>query len=726
MNEIVHVCIPNTLHDYFDYLPNQTTPSIGTRVLVPFRNKNRLGIVIGIDAKETCGHKLKTILGIIDEKPLLDSQTLGLCQWVSQYYQSPLSEVIAFALPKKLRDGGSQDLAQINYYQLSMPLEQALLQLAKTAKKQQALLLFLADEQRALSEAELLQGGFNKNQINALLARQCITRSQRVSKPAFYKMSDLQQALPLHPEQRDALTQISAHLHAYHCFLLQGVTGSGKTEVYLQLISKVLASGKQVLVLVPEIGLTPQLLNRFRARFAESIVVIHSALNDSERHQAWLLAQTVQVRLVIGTRTAVFTPMPNLGLIIIDEEHDSSLKQMDSVRYSARDTALLRAWRANIPIVLGSATPSLESLYNCQQQKYSLLALRHKAMNDLPLHYRLIDLRNIRTQHGLATQTLQLISEHLQRNNQVLVFINRRGFAPVLLCHECGWMADCRACDSHLTLHRQAKNLICHHCGKVQAIPHGCLKCQNNSLIPVGAGTQRLHEFLHEKFPQANVLRIDRDEVRNKEDFEKCLAQINNCETQLMVGTQMLAKGHHFARLTLVVIVDADSGFYNHDFRATEQLGQLITQVAGRAGRAEHAGEVVIQTHLPNHPMLNLLVKHGYEAFSHALLKTRQEAGLPPYRCMAVIRAQDNQPARLLHDLHIIKNWLIKEQVEVFGPAPAPLARKAHQHRMQLLIKSDSRKRMQNILTSLRQWLTINKKTVSVRWNIDVDPMDLS
>lgn len=725
MNKVLKVCVLNTLHDFFDYLPDDALPEIGARVWVPFRSKQRLGIVIDVGDAQNSTHTLKTIDSILDNKPLIDPCMLSLCQWVSQYYQSPLSEVLPLALPKKLREGGSAELEMINDYRLKMPVDAAIAIVGNRAKKLQQLLLFLAQQPQAINETNVLAASFTRKQLTTLLDLQLIERSQQISKPTFHT-DNLQQPLTLHPEQQEALERMSEHLHHYHCFLLRGVTGSGKTEVYLQLIAKVLAADRQVLVLVPEIGLTPQLVERFRVRFAESIVVIHSALNDGERRQAWLLAQQMEVRLIIGTRTAVFTPLPKLGLIIIDEEHDSSLKQMDSVRYSARDTALLRAFRANIPIVLGTATPSLESLYNCQQQKYTLLPLRHKAMNNLPLHYRLIDLRSIRTQHGLAEQTLQLIAEHLQRNNQVLVFINRRGFAPVLLCHQCGWMADCRGCDSHLTLHRQAMNLTCHHCGLVQAVPHSCQQCHSKELVPVGAGTQRLHEFLHEQFPQANVLRIDRDEVRHKDAFETCLNQINNGETQLIVGTQMLAKGHHFANLTLVVVVDADSGFYNHDFRATEQLGQLLTQVAGRAGRAEQAGEVVIQTHLPHHPLLNLLVQRGYDEFSSALLNLRKDAGLPPYRCMAVIRAQDRQLPKVLQSLHAMKTHLSQQNIEVLGPAPAPLARKAHQHRMQLLIKSDSRKRMQNVLTGLRQWLTINKKTVTIRWNIDVDPLDLS
>lgn len=654
---IYQICIPNTKRDYFDYLADNLNLSIGVRVWVPFRNATRLGLVIGQQHSSACDiTALKSITAVIDEQPLLSASILDLCQWVSSYYQSPLSEVIPLALPKKYRTGSTRVLT---------------------------------------------------------------TLPQRPNQA-------LDQPLTLHEEQTTALNAMAAHLQAYHCFLLQGVTGSGKTEVYLQLISKVLAQEKQVLILVPEIGLTPQLLARFTARFSEPMAVIHSNLNESERQLAWQLARDNVIKLVIGTRTAVFTPMPSLGLIIIDEEHDASLKQMEGVRYSARDTALMRAYIAKIPIVLGSATPSLESLHNCVLNKYRLLRLNQKALATSPLHYQLIDIRNVNLQQGLAPNSLIVIAEHLRQQNQVLIFINRRGFAPVLLCHHCGWIADCHACDSHLTLHRKLGRLVCHHCGAIKNIPSQCSSCHSTELLPVGAGTQRVHEFLQAQFPHIQQLRIDRDEVRKKNELGTRLDRINKGEAQLIIGTQMLAKGHHFPRLTLVVVLDADAGFYNQDFRALERLGQLLTQVAGRAGRAHHAGQVLIQTHIPHHPLLNLLIQQGYDAFAKALLALRQHAELPPYQYLAVIRAQDKVPEKVLRFLHITKEQLETQTIKVLGPAPAPLARKADQHRMQLLVKSPSRKILHNALTTLRAWLTVNKLSHTVRWSVDIDPMDLS
>lgn len=533
--------------------------------------------------------------------------------------------------------------------------------------------------------------------------------------------------LSLNPEQANVLNVLHQQTEGYRCFLLYGVTGSGKTEIYLQSIARVLEKGLQVLVLVPEIGLTPQLIQRFSARFHQRMVLIHSHVNDSKRQQAWTLAQQNKVQLVLGTRSAVFTPMPKLGLIIIDEEHDLSFKQMDGVRYSARDTALIRAYRANIPIVLGSATPSLETLHNSQTGKYQLLRLNHKAMSDTPLNYHVVDIRNQRLQHGLSPTALALMDEQLQLGHQVLVFINRRGYSPVLLCQQCGFMADCQDCDTHLTLHREDQRLVCHHCGRISLIHPICPKCSATDLLPVGSGTQRVDDYLRVYFPHISILRIDRDTVSRKKNMREYLHRIQTGEAQLIVGTQMLAKGHHFARLTLVVVLDTDNGFHNQDFRALEHLGQLLIQVSGRAGREAYPGQVVIQTYLPQHPLLSVLVQQGYEAFADALLSMRQEARLPPYTFLAMFRAQSKHQQRLIDLMHAVKQKLNQQkQLVVLGPAPAPLARKAGYHRMQLLLKASSRKLLASELTALRIHLNTSKPISGLRWNIDVDPMDLS
>lgn len=718
------VCIPHTKRDYFSYYGiEDSLLKSGVRVWVPFGKKTRLGLVIGLERGEP-KNQLKPIISLIDEKPLVSGLLLKLARWVANYYQAPLSEIIPLILPKKYRLGQQAQLPFSDYYQLILSKAAAYQCIPSNAHKQKELIDFLDQQNQPTSVKAIHEQGFKRSQCAALLKAKVIKLTTKLLLPQ--PKNTLAPPLQLNPEQEAAVTTISANLKSYHCFLLSGVTGSGKTEVYLQVIEKVLAAEKQVLVLVPEIGLTPQLLARFTLRFNEPIAVIHSNLNESERQQAWQRAKDNLVKLIIGTRTAVFTPLPTLGLIIIDEEHDNSLKQMEGVRYSARDTALMRAYLTQIPIILGSATPSLESVYNCQQKKYSMLSLTQKAKASTPLHYQLLDIRNVPLQEGLAATTVALIKEHLQKNEQVLVFINRRGFAPVLLCHNCGWMADCSACDSHATVHRKLGRLVCHHCGATKIIPRRCSQCKSEAFIAVGAGTQRIFEYLQQCFPHTSLLRIDRDTITRKKALERQLEQINSGAVQLIVGTQMLAKGHHFPRLTLVVILEADSGFYNQDFRATERLGQLITQVSGRSGRAQFAGKVLMQTHLPHHPLLNLLIQQGYHEFAKALLAIRQEAQFPPYYFLALIRAQDKQLTKVLNFLQQIKELLLKKELQVLGPAPAPLARKAGQHRLQLLLKSSSRKHLQTNLTELREWLTKHKLINCLRWHIDVDPVDLS
>ncbi len=725
INHHYKVCIPYTKRDYFSYAAEDHVFPIGVRVWVPFGKKVRLGIVIGQATYLPNSISLKPIIEEIDNKPLLSVSLLEIYHWVSRYYQIPLSEVIPLALPKNYRLGKAQSLPTEDHYQLALPYERALKQITKRALKQLAVLDYLKQFDKPVSKGLILQQNFSSEQLTKLTELGVLNVSKRIRLPN-YGNGQINNPLALNPEQKKAVDCIGLGLNRYQCFLLQGVTGSGKTEVYLQVIAQVLSNEKQVLILVPEIGLTPQLLKRFAARFNQPLAVIHSHLNETERQTAWQGAKENLIKLIIGTRAAIFTPLPNIGLIVIDEEHDSSFKQAEGARYSARDTALMRAYLANIPIILGSATPSLESLHNCQQSKYHPLHLRHKALTETALFYQLIDMRNAPLQEGIAETTLKCIEQHLEQEKQVLIFINRRGYAPVLLCHHCGWMADCPVCDSHQTLHRTTHRLTCHHCGLVRSIPSCCEHCHSSDLVAIGAGTQRIFDYLHNKFPNVAMLRIDRDTARRKKILDAQLAQVSAGKVQLIVGTQMLAKGHHFPNLTLVVILEADAGFYNQDFRAIERLGQLFLQVAGRAGRAQHAGHVLIQTHIPQHPLLNLLIQEGYDKFAQTLLQQRLEAKLPPYHFLALIRAQDKQQHKVITFLHEIKQYLLQRQSNVLGPAPAPLARKAGQHRMQLLINSSSRRKLHTCLTELRDWLEQTKQTNIVRWSIDVDPIELS
>lgn len=724
---LVKVCIPHTKHDAFDYLPNEEPLFPGQRVLVPLGKQTRLGVIVGLTETEAGSRDitLKAITRVLDKTPLLDKTLLELSQWISRYYQTPLSEVIPLALPKKLRLGKEASMSLIEYYHLKDSLASLTENLDKRAKKQLALLAYLSEQPEGRSKQQLRQAGFSKASLDALIKNELIYCRKQLDLSSYLGQGQAA-PLPLNDDQAQALAAIKEKFGQYHCFLLQGVTGSGKTEVYLQLIAEVLKKDQQVLLLVPEIGLTPQLQQRLSARFKVPMALIHSNLNETERHNAWLAAQAKVVKLIIGTRAAVFTPLPDLGLIIIDEEHDTSLKQMEGVRYFARDVALMRAFQTKIPIVLGSATPSLESLQNCYLKKYTKLPLHQKALNSAPLQYQVIDLRNQHLQEGLASQSIQAIEDHLVQGNQVLVFINRRGFAPILICHACGFMADCKACDSHLTFHSSHRRLICHHCGQNVPLPKACPQCHGRELIPVGTGTQRIYDFLKKTFPSYSMQRIDRDEVRKKNELNIQLERIRQEGVQLIVGTQMLAKGHHFPKLTLVVVVDADYGFHSQDFRALEQLGQLLTQVAGRAGRAEHSGQVLIQTHFPQHPLLNALIRQGYDPFAQQLLLARHEAKLPPYAYLAVIRGESLKPVQVETILKQMKQFLATFALEVLGPAPAPLSRKANYYRMQLLVKASNRKYLQTALAAFRAWVSQNKLDKGLIWSIDVDPQILA
>ena len=727
MKPIIKVSIPNTPHHAFDYYAKDhlPLPSLGARVWVPFRQQQRMGVVVDIEPPQPHRPNIKDIDVIIDNDPIIPQELLNLCHWVSRYYQAPLSAVLLLALPKKYRINDNDNIPKEHYYQLTKTKEETLALLPTHAPRQHQLVDFFLNHNAPISKKTIVQEGFSTAFLNAFLTKNILIQQSKDALPKPYLGSQQQPLLP-NDEQGTAIATISESLHHYRAFLLQGITGSGKTEVYLQIIANVLATGRQVLILVPEIGLTPQLLARFRERFCEPMAIIHSGLNDTERQQAWHWAKNEDVKLVIGTRAAIFTPMPALGLIVIDEEHDASLKQTEGVRYSARDTALMRAHLNNIPIILGSATPSLESMHNATIGKYTLLRLQKKALNQVPLHYQIVDIRNQSLQQGLAATTIATIKKHLESKNQILVFINRRGYAPVVLCHHCGWMADCHACDAHLTWHKNKSQLICHHCGVIQNTPATCPQCRGQELLPIGWGTQRIHEYLSTIFPDTHVLRIDRDEIQKKGALDASLTLIHDGQAEIIVGTQLLAKGHHFPRLTLVVVLDTDNGFYNQDYRATERLGQLLTQVAGRAGRAEMPGHVIIQTHIPQHPLLNLLIQQGYDAFADALLKARSDAHWPPYHYLAILRAEDKIPANVLRFLHAIKEEGQRLPIQVLGPAPAPLARKAHIHRMQLLIKSSSRKQLQEALITLRTWITTQRTYRNMRWNIDVDPLDLS
>ncbi|EKD54365.1 MAG: hypothetical protein ACD_60C00090G0014 [uncultured bacterium] len=532
--------------------------------------------------------------------------------------------------------------------------------------------------------------------------------------------------LVLNDAQQKALSAIQSSLNAFQVFLLEGVTGSGKTEVYLQAIANVLERRQQVLVLVPEIGLTPQTLARFQERFPVPIATLHSGMTEKQRFQTWLHAKSGKVPIVIGTRSAVFTPFENLGLIIIDEEHDLSFKQQDTFRYHARDVAIMRAHFNDIPIVLGSATPSLETLHNAKQNRYQSLYLPERAgVAKLP-NFQIIDTRHQSLEQGLSHSLLKTIQHHLDKDEQVMLFLNRRGFAPVLICQACGWMAMCKRCDARMTYHYKAMRLHCHHCDAQKNILTSCEKCGADNLEALGQGTERLEQVLKKHFPHYSIARIDRDSTRRKGSMENVLTEIQERKHQILIGTQMLAKGHHFPHVTLVGILDIDGGFFSTDFRAIERMGQLLLQVAGRSGRDEKEGTVMIQTYHPDHPLLHQLLHENYQKFSTSLLNERKMADLPPYTFFALFRAEAHKADRAEDFLQQVKKQIEKNNaVQIMGPLAAPMPRKAGMHRVQLLLQAKKRTYLQDILKNLLPQIETISLKQRVRWSLDVDPLEM-
>jgi primosomal protein N' (replication factor Y) len=534
-------------------------------------------------------------------------------------------------------------------------------------------------------------------------------------------------ALSLNSHQQLAVEAICAAHGHFQAFLLEGVTGSGKTEVYLRAIDDMLSRGKQALVLVPEISLTPQTIARFKRRFSVQVVALHSGLSEKQRLQGWVDAKSGTAKIVIGTRSAIFTSMPQLGLIIVDEEHDQSFKQQDRFRYHARDLAIMRASMNQMPVVLGSATPSLESLLNVERQRYTYLDLPERAGGASMPAYEMIDLKSSPVTDGLSDKMIAMMRSHLAQGNQVMLFINRRGFAPVLYCTQCAWTSECKRCDARMVYHNKPPRLHCHHCDARKAVPVRCEQCQQASLEPIGIGTQRLEENLTTLFPEIPIIRVDRDSTRRKGSMQKLLDQVHEQKPAILLGTQMLAKGHHFPQVTLVGIIDIDGGLFSADFRAAEQMGQLLMQVSGRAGREEKAGTVMLQTHHPDHPLLQTLIQHGYQAFARQLLVERHQAMLPPYSHFAIFRAEAHAEKKAVDFLAMIKEWCDKQDdtISALGPVPALMQKRKGMHCQHLLLRADRRGNLQQLIKNILDKLEASTASQPVKWVLDVDPVEV-
>jgi primosomal protein N' (replication factor Y) (superfamily II helicase) len=729
---ILQIAVPKPLHSHFDYLPppktdiNQLRP--GIRLRVPFgKTSTEIGILLAIvDKTDVPLEKLKAAKEILDSAPVLPENNLALLQWASRYYHYPIGDVISTALPAKLNKGQLATLSFLSGWKVT-PEGQAiqLEELSKTAHKQKAILNLLQQHPEGLTQAAINTRLSNASTTLRTLEKKGLIVSQAlIYKPSTDDTIHKTAPLSLNSAQQQVVNQVSNKLGQFYPCLLDGVTGSGKTEVYLHLIQKVITQGQQALVLVPEINLTPQTVNRFKQRFTVPIAVWHSKLNDTERLQTWLQARDGLASIIIGTRSAIWTPLAHPGLFIVDEEHDASYKQQDHFRYSARDMAVVRAQRAKVPILLGSATPSLDTLYNAQQQRYQHLILPERAGAAVHPTFHIVDMRQQQQRESLSHPLKKAINQRLAAHQQVLLFINRRGYAPTLTCYQCGWVAFCEHCDARLTYHESTKELQCHHCGEIRPPDKHCPKCQYPKLYLLGQGTERVEEQLQNEFKDARILRIDSDSTSRKEAMAKLLERIHQGEVDILVGTQMLAKGHHFPKVTLVGVLNIDGGLYGLDFRAPERMAQLLVQVAGRAGRADAPGEVIIQTYHPDHPLLTHLIRHGYGSFANAALKEREQAAFPPYSHLALLRAESLTPQNALAFLNTAKaSTEISQNVQIWGPVPAPMEKRAKWYRAQLLLQSNQRDHLHQLLT---QWLPkLPSPTNEVRWSLDVDPQDL-
>ena len=727
---IVRVALAVPLPRFFDYLyAPDLTPIVGGRVLVPFGSQKRVGIVVDLPASsDVAKEKLKPIIDVLDTESLFNSTTWDWLAWSANYYRAALGDVLFQALPVKLRNGESAVKNDRTFWRITELGKQALESgELKRAKKQIEALSLLLTQDLEKGNNEISSAIWSALKGKDYVEEIIVPTEQKSWQQALgdNPLVNLDNRLTLNKQQALAFSQLLFQ-EGFNVWLLEGVTGSGKTEIYLQYIEEVLKKGKQVLVLVPEIGLTPQTVRRFQARFNVEIDVLHSNLNDTQRLNVWERARTGQSAIVIGTRSALFTQFSDLGLIILDEEHDGSFKQQDGWRYHARDLGIVLAQKLNIPILLGSATPSLESVNNVQNGKYHHLVLSKRAGNATALRQFVIDLKHQRIQNGLSEPLLKRMQEHLEKGNQVLLFLNRRGFAPVLLCHECGWIDECHHCEKPYTYHQHQRVLRCHHCGAQKTVPMQCGHCGSTHLVTTGLGTEQLEETLKARFPQYNIARIDRDSTARKGKLEGYLEDIQQGKSQILIGTQMLAKGHHFPNVTLVALVNVDNALFSLDFRAEERLAQLYVQVAGRSGRAEKQGEVVLQTHYPDHPLLTTLLEKGYQAFAEETLKLRHNMGLPPFSFQALFKAQCRHSEEAENALSQLASFFYEQKIEglqVLGPIPAPFSKKAGQYRWQLLLQHTSRKQLQSALSRYSPELI---KSSQVRLILDVDPLDLS
>jgi primosomal protein N' (replication factor Y) len=724
--KIIRVGLDVPVDQLFDYRSvDAQSNDMGRRVLVPFGKKEKVGVILEIvETSSVPHHQLRAALRILRDELPLTADDLRLLQFASAYYHHPRGAVIINSLPVRLRRMVSSRLKPA-CYALTAAGEAADLNDLPARASVQRRLLTLFKMQRVLDSAAIRAVATSAPAaLRQLLALSWVEPQDSALPPATDTLTAAADGPPLTTAQNEAVRSICSSLDSFSAFLLLGITGSGKTEVYLRVIDAVLHAGRQALLLVPEIALTPQLEAMVRDRFpGVPLSTLHSGLNENERLAHWLAVQSGYARIVLGTRLAVFAPLPQLGLIVVDEEHDASYKQMDGLRYSARDLAVVRAQQRAVPVILGSATPALETFYNAETGRYRLLQLQQR-INAAPPRIDCISTRDQKPADGLTPRLLAAVAERLARGEQSLVFINRRGYAPVLMCHACGWLSNCHRCSAQLVLHLRDRQLRCHHCGHQAPVPVNCPQCGNPELAPLGQGTQRVEATLVQRFPKARILRIDRDSTRGRHAWGGMRRQIHAREVDILVGTQILAKGHDFPHLSLVGVLNADSLLYSADFRAPERLYALLSQVSGRAGRADIQGEVLIQTDFPQHPLYTALRSQDYARFARSLLTERRQAGFPPFVYQALLRAEAPKLEAALAFLESAAQAgkALSPHITIYDPVPAGMVRLAGRERAQLLVQSDSRSEMQNFLSAWQDKLA-ERPSRRARWSLDVDPL---
>lgn len=728
---ILRLAIPSPLRAKFDYLPpaNLDEEQVGElkpgiRVRVPFGRRETIGYLLEVVPSSSIdSNKLKAAIEILDTTPLISETLVVLCEWAAAYYQHPLGEVMPAAFPPGLRKGQAHKPRGTPGWSLTTQ-GKGLPPGALGRSPKQALALKILQQQGVTATTVFTENSISTAVLRALQGKDLI--QAELLKLAL-TTAECHDSLKLNSDQNVVVENLAQNLGVFGAHLLEGVTGSGKTEVYLQLIAKCLRLQQQVLVLVPEIGLTPQTLQRFEARFNGSIVSLHSGLTDGARQRAWEAARDGSAHIILGTRSAVFTPIANLGLIVVDEEHDGSYKQQDGFRYSARDIAVKRAHLENCPVLLGSATPSLESIYNAREGRYQHYILPKRAGGSALPSILPVDIRKQQLWGGLSSGVIESIGETLAKGQQALLFLNRRGYAPTLQCHDCGWIAECRSCDARLTVHRRRGKLRCHHCSASQYLPKQCPTCQSRSLMTAGLGTEQTEEFLRQQFADWPIHRVDSDSMAGRDAMQLLVNEVMQGKPCILLGTQMLTKGHHFPAVSLVAILDVDSALFSTDFRGEERMAQLLTQVGGRAGRAEHPGQVILQTHYPDHPALLATVQMPYGEHARQMLETREATGMPPAGKLLMLRTDSV-------DAEIGEQFLLtlRQQVEarlptttkLIGPLPSPMQRRAGKFRSQMLVIAPNRQTAQYAaaeLVKIAQTLPVSR---GMKWSIDVDPLD--